>query len=603
VTERLAQGLLKTLIITGMIALSLFLRVYSLESDPPDYLSWSAAIYVDEGYKALDARNTIKYGSNHWTPYDEYRGHRYTSRFIYDIQLWIFETFGLSIRNLRYFNIAMSIGIIACVLVTLAFIFPKRMIFMMGLAMSINVVFLFQSRIALYEFPMLLAGVLLLPAIFIFYNQHNFRSKTARAAYFVFLLALLIAVTSVGSQMKGNFFIYMVSILLAFFFSALLPFYRKRPHIPRFLELRSIFIYMIAGILLATFVLYAFQGPLGIRIRYLANPLMLLAKVWFLEMIYLQPNAFIMSVFCTFAVLKILFTKRYAHLHRKELLEYQVDLFFAMQYLFSFLFVYISSYSPLRYFLFSEVSLLFLAARFVSNYDVEIRILRSGHRAERPLLKRILIFIFVFYVVIQLLIFLVMLFINYETRKLIFDDFYLNLVQGNVRNAHAYVVFTLIALILPVIYYVAKYYDDALAFLKKHMSRKMMVFLLIEIQLIYLLSWQFNKTRMLRDCMDFINTLPAGSVIIGDWAPMLSFESDLKSIYSNPQDNRNVNNIDRIKPDYVVVKSHKNEEEQYNSYSPGLIKPKNVIYSFSVQAFDIKIYKVDKYKKHPGPVH
>jgi hypothetical protein len=134
------------------------------------------------------------------------------------------------------------------------------------------------------------------------------------------------------------------------------------------------------------------------------------------------------------------------------------------------------------------------------------------------------------------------------------------------------------------------------------MSRKMMVFLLIEIQLIYLLSWQFNKTRMLRDCMDFINTLPAGSVIIGDWAPMLSFESDLKSIYSNPQDNRNVNNIDRIKPDYIVVKSHKNEEEQYNSYSPGLIKPKNVIYSFSVQAFDIKIYKVDKYRKHPRSV-
>ncbi len=596
-TDRLKQGLLKTLIIIGIAALSLFLRLYSLESDPPDYLSWSAAIYVDEGYKALDARNTIKYGSNHWTPFDEYRGHRDTSKVMYDIQVRIFEKFGISIIYLRYFNIAISVATIICVLAMLAFVFSKRMLFLLGLSMSMNVVFLFQSRIALYEFPMIFLGVLLIPALILFFNQHYFPKKTVRAAYFIFLLLLLVTIASLGAQMKGNFFIYMMSIMIAFFFSASLPFYKKRPKMPAFLELKSIFTALMTGILAVTFIMYVFQAKLGIQFRYLGNPLMLLAKVWFMEMIYLQPNSFIMAAFCVFAIIKILNNKRFMHYNRRDLFEYQVDLFFAMQYIFSFIFVYISSYSPLRYFLFSEVALLYLAGRFVSNYDAEVRILKSGPKSTKPLLKRILIFLLVFYVVMQFIIFLVMLFINYETRKIIFDDFYLNLAKGNIRNTHAYFVFTLILLVIPVIYYIVKNYDDIIVFMKKHLNRKIMVFLLIEVQLIYLLSWQFNKTRTLRDCMDFINTLPAGSVIIGDWAPMLAFESDLKSIYSNPQDNRNVNNIDRLRPDYVVVKSNKNEEEQYNRYSPGLIKAGNMIYQFKVQAFDIKIYRVDKYKK------
>ena len=111
------------------------------------------------------------------------------------------------------------------------------------------------------------------------------------------------------------------------------------------------------------------------------------------------------------------------------------------------------------------------------------------------------------------------------------------------------------------------------------------------------MSWQFNRTTVIRDAMDFVETLPSGSVMIGDWAPMLCFESELKPIYSNPDDRRNVDNIPLLRPDYVVVKSHKNEEAKYNEYDPGLIEPENLIYGFRVQAFDMKIYRVDKYAK------
>ncbi|HSV95796.1 MAG TPA: hypothetical protein VLM75_02550 [Spirochaetota bacterium] len=591
--------LYKAIIIVSIAVFSLALRMYSLNSDPPDYLSWSAAIYVDEGYKALDARNILKYGAPRWSEHDSYRGHRDESPVIHAVQLWIFETFGIKIINLRYFNIAVSVGIIVLTLFVLSFFFNKRTIFLLGLAMSINVILLFHSRIALYELPMVFLCVLLFLPMF-FYLSRMGQIDRAGHILFVFALSLVVVLVSwLGMRIKGSFAIYIGSVLAAFAFAAILPFFKKRTRYPRILDPKNLFLMAIGGILLVSFILYVWQANLGFQVRYLGNPFILLGKIWFLEIIYLQPNTFLMAVLCTIAVIKILGNRRYFSYNRERFLQYQIDVFFALQFIFSFLVVYMSSYSPLRYFLFSEVSILFLAGRFVANYDGEIKILNEGRKRPKSAARSLIIFVLMFYIAIQFVIFLVMLFLSYETRKVIFDDFYLNLTKGVLAGPGASFVFILIAVVLPLVFYLAKNYDDFVAFIQKHITPKMMIFLLIEVQLIYLLSWQFNRTTTIRDAMDFVNTLPAGSVMIGDWAPMLCFESDLKPIYSNPDDRRNVGNIPLLRPDYVVVKSHKNEEAKYNEYVPGLIEPDNFIYGFKVQAFDIKIYRVDKYAKKP----
>ncbi len=589
--------LYRVIIIVSLVVFSLVLRLHSLDSDPPDYLSWSAAIYVDEGYKALDARNILKYGAPRWSEHDRYRGHRDESPFIHAVQLWIFENCGIKIVNLRYFNITISVGIIALTLFVLSFFFNKRTVFLLGLAMSINVILLFHSRIALYELPMVFLCVLLFPPMFFYLGRSGGIDRAGRILFLFVMVLSVMLVTWLGMRIKGSFAIYMGSVLAAFAFSAILPFFKNRTRYPRILDPGNLFLMAIGGILLVSFVLYVWQANLGFQVRYLGNPLILLGKIWFLEIIYLQPNTFLMAVLCTMAILKILGNRRYVHYDRERFLQYQIDVFFALQFIFSFLVVYMSSYSPLRYFLFSEVSILFLAGRFVANYDGEIKILNEGRKTRKSAARTALIFMLMFYIVIQFIIFLVMLFLSYETRKVIFDDFYLNLTRGSFSGTGATFVFLLIAVVLPLVFYLAKNYDDFVAFIQKHISPKMMVFLLIEVQLIYLLSWQFNRTTTIRDAMDFVNTLPSGSVMIGDWAPMLCFESDLKPIYSNPDDRRNVGNIPLLRPDYVVVKSHKNEEAKYNEYDPGLIKPENFIYGFKVQAFDIKIYSVDKYAK------
>lgn len=601
-SARAKRLLYKALVIAGVMALGLVLRVYDLESDPPDYLSWSAAIYVDEGYKALDARNTIKYGSNHWTPYDEYKGHHYTSKIIYDVQVRIFERFGLRIVNLRYFNIAVSMGIILIMLLTLSFVFDALTVGLLGLSMAINVVMLFHSRIALYEFPMILTGTLLLPGIFLYFNHNYFTTTIRKLLYGLVLLAVMAGITSVGMGIKDSFAVYMLSMMVAFVFAALLPLYKKRRLAHPLLDLKNFFSLMLLGILAVFAVLTLWQmyvtykHPQIAGERFFGSPVMLLAKLWFLEIIYLQPNTFLLCVLCVVAILKIFYSRRYVNFTRDDLFIYQLDLFFTVQLILSFLLVYLLSYSPLRYFLFAEPAMLYLAGRFVGNYEAEVRILRGGRRPAKGPIRTACIFLLVFYIAIQLVIVCVMLFVSYENRRMIFDEFYHNLMKGDISNPHAYFVFIVILVVLPAAIFITKNHHDIADFVKRHLSKKLMVFLLIEVQLIYLLSWHFGKTYALRDCMSFVKTLPAESVIIGDWAPMIAFESELKAVYANPFENLNMRTIGKIKPDYVVLDSRKKEEEIYNAFEPGLVKPENMIYNFWVQAFNIKIYRVDKYK-------
>ncbi len=593
--ERTKTRLIKALIITVIALLSLSLRLYSLNSDPPDFLSWSAAIYIDEGYKALDARNTLKYGSSKWSEHDTYRGHRDESKVIHEIQMWIFKQFGIKIINLRYFNVAVSVGIIVCVMVTLAFAFEPLFLLLIGISMSINVIFLFHSKIALYEMPMVFTGSVLIPFIVLFFTPHVLHKREQKIVIGCILALMFAGLTYLGMRIKGSHAIYMGSIAVSFAIAASLPLYGRKIKLPRFLEAKNLFKLAIAAILFVSVVLYTWQANLGYQVRYLGNPLMVLGKIWFMEIIYLQPNIFVMSVLCTIAILLIIFNRRFVNYTRENLYVYQIDLFFALQFVLSFLVVYMSSYSPLRYFLFSEVSILYLAGRFVANYDHELRILKTRKMSVNRYIRNPLVFLIFFYLVVQFIIFLIMLFMKYEARKVIFDDFYLNLAKGNINNSHAYFVMVIILVVLPGVYYFTVNHRDIIAFLKKHLSRKIMVFLLIEIQLIYLLSWQFNKTNNLRECMDFVRTLPPGRVIIGDWAPMLAFESDLKIIYSDFKDNRNIDNIPLLRPDYVVIKANMGEEELYNQKVPGLIKPEHLVYRFKVQAHDIRIYRVDLY--------
>lgn len=50
------------------------LRLTHIDADTPAGLSWSAGLYVDEGYKTLSPRNLLLLGNTHWHEADTYPG-------------------------------------------------------------------------------------------------------------------------------------------------------------------------------------------------------------------------------------------------------------------------------------------------------------------------------------------------------------------------------------------------------------------------------------------------------------------------------------------------------------------------------------------------
>ncbi len=592
---RTADIVNKALIIAGILIAGTLLRLYSLESDPPDYFPWSETACIDEGCGMLDARNVVKYASDYRPPGDEYQGHANDSRLMYELQLFIFENFGMKVINLRYMTVWISEIIIAIMLITLAFFFKGRMVFLTGLALSINVVYYFHSKVALYELSMLVLGTALMPPLFAFLGQRVSTHKPFRPGYAVLIVVLIGLFTAAGMNIKESFLIYLSSILIAFFFAATIPYFREKRRCPSWVQPDRLFIYGLALIGLVSVALYVWGGD-----RCVDKPLMLLGKMWFLEIIYLQPNTFLFAVLSCLAMMKLLFNKKYIHYSREDLLEYQIDIYFTMQFIFSFLFAYLAVRGQLRYFLFSELSIIYLAARFAGNHGSEMKILARRSLRKRGIMGSFMAFLLVLYMSLQVVIFFMMLFMDFENRRLIMNNFYLNISQGNLGDKHVQIVFIMAFLLVSLAYYFARRFDDVVYFIQRRASGKLMVFLLIQIQLIYLLSWQYNKTFAIREAMNFVNTLPADCVIIGDWAPMIALESDLKIIYSNLREPENMKSIAGLDPDYVVVNSVRKEEAAYNSCVPGLIKPENSIYSFKVQSFDIKIYKVDKKPKAGG---
>jgi len=72
---------LKRSTLVAVIVLALCaLRLVHLEADVPrDLTTWSVGVFVDEGYKTLDARNLAQFGTAHWHPNDDYPGWRNAS--------------------------------------------------------------------------------------------------------------------------------------------------------------------------------------------------------------------------------------------------------------------------------------------------------------------------------------------------------------------------------------------------------------------------------------------------------------------------------------------------------------------------------------------
>ena len=130
------------------------LRFVHLNADSPRGLGTkSAALYVDEGYKTLDARNLALFDSTHWHAEDTYQGWSDRSPITQSAYYLAFKAFDASVASARVVTIAFFCALL------LLFYFAHRkrtpdVYIAGGLAMlGLSYPLFFFSRVALFELP------------------------------------------------------------------------------------------------------------------------------------------------------------------------------------------------------------------------------------------------------------------------------------------------------------------------------------------------------------------------------------------------------------------------------------------------------------------
>jgi hypothetical protein len=145
------------LVLLGVLGLAV--RFVELDTNPPGWLSHSAALYIDEGYKLHSARNQILFGATAWSDLDEYeRGPRRLSIFS-GAAVSVMRRFGVRLQPVR-----LMVALLGSVsVVGLAALIGRRFGWRWGVGaasfLALDFVHVMFSRRALLEVPQALWAI------------------------------------------------------------------------------------------------------------------------------------------------------------------------------------------------------------------------------------------------------------------------------------------------------------------------------------------------------------------------------------------------------------------------------------------------------------
>ena len=140
------------LLVAGLI----LLRLIPLDADTPAGISWSAGLYVDEGYKTLSPRNLILFGTTHWNDADTYRGWMERSPLTQWSYYAGFKLFGVNITSARLATV-FYMALLLCFYAVALRDRYRPWIYLTGLlALGLESTVFFFSRVSLFEIPLAL---------------------------------------------------------------------------------------------------------------------------------------------------------------------------------------------------------------------------------------------------------------------------------------------------------------------------------------------------------------------------------------------------------------------------------------------------------------
>lgn len=261
------------------------------------------------------------------------------------------------------------------------------------------------------------------------------------------------------------------------------------------------------------------------------------------------------------------------------------DLFFVIWLILGTSIFSFISYQPLRYYVYVVFPLIAVAVRSIFSFPSIWKILFE----KKNLWLKGTIFVLSFYLLVIHCSFLP--FMPVRTK-----------LGWDIQAIELLGVFSVLTIVISTVVYIFLLKKKAVGevFFRtpyRNFSR-IVILLILGVHIIPITRWALNPKYELANISKKINELSNDSIIVGDWAPQLCINTDRKVLYltmdKKLKRSQNFNNLDKIKPDYLVITSDINDHilRQFNLNYPGVAKD-TPHYKLNYAGRTIKFYELN----------
>ncbi len=572
IDARLIAGIKKTiaevlcgrywpLLLLGLLIIFTLMRGIRINADAPPELSISAALYTDEGFKTLSAKNRVLFGDWKWSPLDQYSSwHDQSPVPTYLYYRW-FSWFGISFASIRYLNV-----VIALFCMALLFFFVKKRydnvsaflaLFMFGVSHFSSM----YQRMGFFENLLILFSILICISVFYIYDsraklktvlQNRKIRPSKEIAKLLFYVTVGCLATLGGIYTKQSIVLILVALLPFFYLYFLFSHHRLNRYVIKNFYLMLVVIvggyFFIAHFEAFETITYSlldleiFDVKLGFLLPFQRgsgnfDPVYLMfLKSLFIEFIFLQPVIFYSAFF--FALYTF-----HNFLYRDKL--HIPDMIFSSWFLFGFIFLSILKYHPSRYYLILSMPIFILSARFFT-YPEKRDLARLVELEKKMSLRRVIGALLKFYFIFNLGTSLLMMILPNSVKKYVYDDFYFKF--SSQRYVETIPTILVLASWILLVFLVSL---PLMSHLYRAMEKKRFYIALFALML-FLQFFQYSKWLLFSKDNQYHLTqkidrvLPANAALTGGWSAGLAIGNTIRPIVIQEDLNYNIDLVEAI---------------------------------------------------------
>ena len=612
----------KIFVLLAIITAAVFVRVSFINADPPENLSFSAALYTDEGFKVYEARNLELFGDWRWTDRDEYPGWKNQSPLSVYTYAGAFKVLGVNFFSIRIVSILYSIFTLLLLYFFVKRNYDRDIAILSSAIYAVNFLLAMYNRLGFYETHL---NFYFMAALFAFTEASGIvRTKISlykRALNRELLYRIIFFITGIAALIAA-YFIKKSSVLAAIAVVPALVIIISGKYFKcdskTCLKLFTIMAVVLALFYIVTahfnYIEFLFPGNYISRsglarvinmISRSFDPVhLMMGKALFVEAVFLQPVTFFTGII--FAVYSF---KNVSGSDKKN----AVDLILSSWFVFGFIMLTLLQYHPSRYYMLISIPLVILCSRAlysIGNNNLKSFILK---RQGFPfgVLKILIAALASAYVIVSLFFHI----IPFRTKKDILHWIYREAEAGFPDFRVIIVVVIMFILISAFVY---------LLFKKKYLAKiinyrsfaNLLLVLIFSIQFFQYGKWfLFHENKLESASLELNRETEPDSVVAGSWSAGLVIESRNPALILQKDLTYNAKLLDdliigkeipvTLRSKTGVVSSCSKNFPLYFAVSPGTIferkiyrkyekylKKENLFKTIEFGYFDVNIYKI-----------